>query len=106
MVTASNYIVHTEPIFKNLSFPKIADLYKLKMLKFNFNFIRGTLPSKFDIFYPKPYLGSNCYEILNPKYVLPKFKNEFARKCFHYSLIVIINTTLSFVVDKIYTHSI
>ena len=106
MVTASNYIAHTEPIFKNLNILKIEDLYKLKMLKFHFNLIRGTLPSKFDVFCPKQSLGSSCYKIRNPKYVLPGFKHEFVRKGFHYNLIVIINNTPSFVFDKIYTHSI
>ena len=100
MVSATNYI--TEPIFKTLNLIKMEDLYKLKMLKFHFNLIRSTFPSKFDIFCPKQSLGSNCYKIRNPKYVLSKTKNEFIRKDFHYNLIVIINNTPSFVIDKIY----
>ena len=63
------------------------------MLKFNFNLIRGTVQSKFEIFCPKQSLGSNCYKIRNPKYALPKFKYEFVRKGFHYNMIVIINNT-------------
>ena len=76
------------------------------MLKFHFNLIRGTLSLKCDIFCPKQPLGNNCYKIRNPKYVLPKYKYELVRKGFHYNMIVIINNTPSFVIDKIYTHSI
>ena len=59
MVKVSNQIAHTELIFKNLNLPKIEDIYKLKMLKFHFNIIRGILPSKFDIFCPKQSLKRN-----------------------------------------------
>ena len=82
----------------------ILEIDKLNMLNF-INLIRGILPSKFDIFCPKRSLWSNCYRIRNPKYVLPKFKNEFMRKGFDYNIIVFTSTT-PFVIDKIYTHSI
>ena len=66
IVTTRNYIAQSEPIFKNLNLFKI-DLYKLNIFKFHFNLIRGTPPSKFDIFCPKQSLGSNYYKIRNSK---------------------------------------
>ena len=50
IATCSGYFAHTEPIFKNLNLLKLEDIYKLKVLKFYFNLIKGNLPSKFDVF--------------------------------------------------------
>ena len=72
IVTGSSYFAQTEPIFKSLDIIKLEDNYKLKVLKFYFNF------NKFDVFY------------LNQS-------NEPARKSFHYDLINIINNTPSIV---------
>ena len=93
------------PIFKNLNLLKLEDIYKLKVLKFYFNLIKGNLRSKFDVFCLNHSMGSNCYEIRDPKYTIPKFKHEFARKSFHYNLINIINNTPA-IKDKACTHSI
>ena len=65
-----------------------------------------SIPSKFGILGSIESLGRISYEIRNPRYVLPKFKNEFMQKSFHHDLIVIIHNTPSLVIDKIYTHSI
>ena len=88
IATASDYIAHTEPIFKNLDMLNIEDLYKPKMLKFHFNLIRGTLPSKFDIFCPKQSLRSNCYKIRNNMYFLDSNMSLYERfslqsDCYH-----------------------
>ena len=37
-------------------------------------------------------MGGSSYEILNPNYEVPKFKNEFARISSNYNLIDIKNT--------------
>ena len=83
----------------------VEDIYKLKVLKSYFNLIKGNLPSKFDVFCLNQSKGSNCYDISDPKYTIPKFKHEFARKSFHYNTINIIKSTPSSVKDKVYTQS-
>ena len=55
LITGSEYLAHSEPLFKELELLKIEDLYKLKILKFYYNLSYGLLPSNF-----------NCYlDVLN-----------------------------------------
>ena len=74
------------------------------MLKSHFSLIRGTLPSKFDLFCPKQHLGCKRYKIRNTKYVLSMFKNETVRKGFHYNLLNIskgFNYTKTFIINML-----
>ena len=63
----NGYFAHTKPIFKNLNLLEL-DIYKLKVLKFYFNLIKGNLHSKFDVFCLNHSMEINCYEIRDPKY--------------------------------------
>ena len=47
LITGSEYLAHSEPLFKELELLKIEDLYKLKILKFFYNLSYGLLPSYF-----------------------------------------------------------
>ena len=55
LIIGSEYLVHSEPLFKELELLKIDNLHKLKILKFYYNVSHGLLPSYF-----------NCYlDVLN-----------------------------------------
>ena len=41
LITGSEYLAHSEPLFKELELLKIEDLYKLKILKFYYNLSYG-----------------------------------------------------------------
>ena len=41
----SEYLAHSEPLFKTLKLLKIEDLYKLKLMKFYYNLSYNLLPS-------------------------------------------------------------
>ena len=48
LITGSNYIAHTEPLFIQLGLLKVQDIFKLRLLKFYYKFCYGTLPHYFD----------------------------------------------------------
>ena len=47
IITGNYYIAHSEPIFKSLELLKIDDIYKLKILKFDYNLTNYCLPYYF-----------------------------------------------------------
>jgi len=48
IISNSEYLAHSEPIFKTLKLLKIEDLFKLKLMKFYYNLSYNLLPSYFD----------------------------------------------------------
>ena len=48
LITGSNYIAHTEPLFIQLGLLKVQDIFKLRLLKFYYKLCYGTLPHYFD----------------------------------------------------------
>ena len=44
IVTLSNYISHTEPLYKQLSLLKVDDILKLQQLKFYYKYLHNDLP--------------------------------------------------------------
>ena len=46
-ITLSNYISHTEPIFKRLGIIKIEDIFLLNQAKFCFKLLNNNLPAYF-----------------------------------------------------------
>ena len=46
----SEYLAHSEPLFKTLKLLKIYDLYKLKLMKFYYNLSYNVLPSYFNCY--------------------------------------------------------
>ena len=48
LITGSNYIAHTEPLFIQLGLLKVQDIFKLRVLKFYYKLCYGTLPHYFN----------------------------------------------------------
>ena len=48
LITGSNYIAHTEPLFIQLGLLKVQDIFKLRLLKFYYKLCYGTLPHYFN----------------------------------------------------------
>ena len=46
----SEYLAHSEPLFKTLKVLKIEDVYKLKFMKFYYNLSYNSLPSYFNYY--------------------------------------------------------
>ena len=64
LITGSEYLAHSEPLFKELELLKIEDLYKLKILKFYYNLSYGLLPSYFNCYLDVLNVSTPCgYEL-------------------------------------------
>ena len=50
IMSNSEYLAHSEPLFKTLKLLKIEDLYKLKLMKFYYNMSFNLLPSSFNYY--------------------------------------------------------
>ena len=50
IMSNSEYLAHSEPLFKTLKLLKIEDLYKLKLMKFCYNLSYNLLPSYFNYY--------------------------------------------------------
>ena len=48
LITGSNYVAHTEPLFIQLGVLKVQDIFKLKLLKLHYKLCYGTLPQYFN----------------------------------------------------------
>ena len=50
IMSNSEYLAHSEPLFKTLKLLKIEDAYKLKLMKFYYNLSYNLLPSYFNYY--------------------------------------------------------
>ena len=50
ILTKSKFNAHSNPILKSLKLLKVPDLYRLQVLKVNYNYVHGELPDFFQSF--------------------------------------------------------
>ena len=48
IITSSNYLAHSEPIFKKLYLLKLDDIYRIQLLKFIYKLVNKQLPDYFN----------------------------------------------------------
>ena len=97
IITRSEYLAHTEPLFKQLELLQVQDLYKLKLLKFYYNLSYGMLPSYFDLYINTinsdiPY----SYEFrtsMRPLIRITRTRLVFSESSLLYQLILLLNNT-------------
>ena len=97
IITCSQYLSHSEPLFKLLDLLKVQDLYKLKVLKFYYNLSYKLLPSYFDTYLEVINEERPClYELrqsVRPLIRIPRTRLVFAEFTLLFQLIEIINKT-------------
>ena len=96
LITGSQYLAHSEPLFKELELLKIEDLYKLKILKFSYNLSYGLLPSYINCYLDVLNVMPCGYELrqnARPKIILPRIRLIFTESCLLYQLIKLLNCT-------------
>ena len=106
LINSSKYNAHTEPIFKELSLLKIADLCTVHELKFCFKLQNELLPDGLfnDMF--QRMTDFHTYETrTRNNYQLPNFKHSFFKRSLRYRIPFTHNNTLPIILDKINTHS-
>ena len=90
-ISSSEYLAHTEPLFKDLNILKINDIYDYKMLIFYHNLSNNNVPLYFKSFIPKHSQGNHRYTFRNPKYQLPKYEHVYIKLTCRYQLPHILN---------------
>ena len=106
IITASSYISHTEPLFKQLNLLKVEDILTLHELKFYFKYNQGILPKYLQNwnFIPNSKIHNHNTRKITTLHTL-KTKHEFAKKTLKCNLPYTINNTPHIVKDKVNTHS-
>ena len=74
MITNSNYIAHTDPIFKTLDLLKLPDLYRLQLYKLYYKMKRQTVPTYFRNILTKVII---LYNIRNSFLKFPIARHEY-----------------------------
>ena len=105
IITNSNYLAHSEPIFKTLNLLKLEDILKVNILKFYYQHENKNLPIYFQNIEYNPSISSHHYNTRKNEYVY-YVKHEFAKKSLKYTIPKLINETPTFIKDKVHTHSL
>ena len=107
LISNSNYIAHTEPIYKNLRLLKLTDMFPIAVWKFYYKLMNNQQPEYFIDW--KPDLPRVCtrYEIRSPVFHLPLIRHKFAEHSLRYCLIKQLNMEKCSVLitSKVHTHS-
>ena len=87
IITHSNYIAHTEPIFKYLGLLKVKDLFAFKLLKFLHKLSHNELPPYFDVY--RPYLEKiiTPYNLRPHPLPIPLVAHKYAESGLVYQLV-------------------
>ena len=97
IITGSEYLAHTEPLFKHLGILKVHDIYYLKLLKFYYNLSCNLLPSYFNGYLDVIHIEVNHRYMLRPAarpaIQLPRTRLVLSESRVLYQLIELINNT-------------
>ena len=107
IITSSNFLAHSEPIFKQLHLLKSYDIYKCQLLKFLFKLVNKQLPTYFNQL-PFPFNNQlHHHETRGCKRAfVPRVNHEFSKRNIRYIAAVTHNSTSVSVIAKIYSHSV
>ena len=108
LISNSNFISHTEPIFKRLKLLKITDIFTLAVWKFYYKLMNDLLPHYFNNIKPRLPDICNYYSIRAPLFTLPKVNIELIRTSIKYILTNLLNTSdeATHIAGKVHTHSL
>ena len=107
IITSSNYLAHSEPIFKKLYFLKLDDIYRIQLLKFIYKLINKQLPDYFNqnlLLYNTQrhqHATRACTNVF-----IPRVNHEFLERNIRFSIAKIFNNSPDIIINKIFTHSI
>ena len=106
IITLSNYISHTEPLYKQLSLLKVDDILKLQQLKFYYKYLHNDLPRYLQNwrFVFKCEVHGHDTRYKNKIYTY-KIIHEFAKKCLRHNLPLLLNNLPDIVKEKLMSHS-
>ena len=88
VITNSNYIAHTDPIFKTLNLLKLPDLYRLQLYKLYYKMKKQTVPTYFKNILTEVIIP---YNTRNSFLKFPIARHEYTRKTCLYQIINYVN---------------
>ena len=106
MITKSDYLAHTDPLFKNLELLKLIDMYNLASLKFLYKKKNGMLPQYFYDWQEEAKYSSHTYSMRKRPTIFPHPVHKSFENCLRYSLNHTINSTPENIIAKVDTHSL
>ena len=106
VTTVSKYNAHTDPLFKQLGFLKLADMYELSKYKFYYKLCNNKLP----LFSQSLELvrvsdTHNYFTRRNADYIVPRVRHVFASSSLSHCIPKLINNAPNLITTKVYTHS-
>ena len=105
-ICGAKYNAHTDPLFKNLFFLKIQDIFILQCLKFYYKFSHKQLPVYFNDFFPRNS-DIHTYPTRNREALhLRPYRNSTTKKCIRFHIPNLINNLPVYVREKIISHSL
>ena len=106
IITHSNRLTHTSPIFKSLKVLKFCDMLQLQEIKFFFQLEHNMLPGYFEDFVShftrNEFHHTRLTMVLTPVY----YRLSFMQKSFKPHIITTINTLDQQILQKVYSHSL
>ena len=84
IITNSDDLAHTEPIYKKLRVLKISDMFSVALWKFYYKLMKNRLPEYFSFVKPVFPTETKRYEIRNPTFHTPAIKHKFAECSLQY----------------------
>ena len=94
-ITNSNYIAHTEPLYKELKLVKIIDNMLLQFGNFIIKLMNNQLPMILSSMTPQLPVACARYELRNPMSYLPTIKHKYAENLIRYCLIGQLNSEVT-----------
>ena len=106
-ITNSNYIAHTEPLFKQLGLLKMQDMFYMKILKFLHKLYSHSLPHYFVRYVDVTQQRDIEYNLRPHALPLPPIKHVYAESCLSYQIVMLLNSTDPLIITKLIgqTHS-
>ena len=106
-ITLSKYNAHTDPIYIELQFLKLDNIYKLQQLKFYFKLINKLLPEYFNhIPDTHNFEIHQYYTRRKNNLFIPRTTHDFATKYIRHNIIQTVNNTPNIILENFHTHSL
>ena len=103
-ITLSKYNAHTDPIYIELKFLKLDDIYKLQQLKFDVKLIKRLLPEYSN---PIPYTHNfeihQYYTCGRNNLFIPRATHQFATEYTRHNITRTVNNTTNIILDLFYS---
>ena len=104
-MTSAGYRAHTDPIFAELQFLKLPDIYNFFVMTFVFKFVKGMLPKVFDSFFQRNSDISVRMTRNFHKLYLPKFRTTMYKNSIKYQGVKEWNNRIDLIDDKCSIHT-